>query len=67
MPAINHLNFGGATATQFSAGGGFGVLFPVQEQLAFRAEALYSHGFETNTVSGTDEVAARIGLSFFTK
>jgi hypothetical protein len=66
FPGINHFDSDFGDATQFFAGGGLGVLVPMQERLAFRAEALYSHNFESDDVGGFDEVAARFGFSFFT-
>lgn len=66
FPGINHFDSGFGGVTQFFAGGGLGVLVPLQEQLAFRAEALYSHNFESDEAFGFDEVAARFGFSFFT-
>jgi hypothetical protein len=66
FPGINHFDSGIGDATQFYAGAGLGALFPLQERLAFRAEALYSHNFATDTFGSSDEAAARIGLSFFT-
>lgn len=64
FPGIYHQSGGGGS--QFFVGGGLGALFPMQERLAFRAEATFSHFFETDTFSDLNEVGLRLGFSFFT-
>lgn len=64
FPGIYHQS--GGAGSQFFAGGGLGALFPLQEQLAFRAEALFSHYFESDNFSDLNELGLRLGFSFFT-
>ncbi len=64
FPGIYHQSGGGGS--QFFVGGGLGALFPMQERLAFRAEATFSHFFETDSFSDLNELGLRLGLSFFT-
>jgi hypothetical protein len=64
FPGIYHQSGGGGS--QFFAGGGVGALFPMQERMAFRAEALFSHFFETESFSDFNELGLRLGISFFT-
>ena len=54
------------TQTQFSAGGGIGVKIPAGKDFAARLEAVFTHGFSSNSFSGGNAVGALIGFSFFT-
>jgi hypothetical protein len=58
---------GGESASQFHAGGGFGVKLPVANQLAVRLEAGFQHAFENDDFSGGNSITGAVGLSFFTR
>jgi hypothetical protein len=53
--------------TQANAGIGLGVKIPFAERLATRIEANYVHGFSSDMGDGNNQLAASIGLSFFTR
>jgi hypothetical protein len=64
FPGIYHES--GGFGSQFFAGAGLGALFPMQEQLALRAEALFSHYFSSDNFGSSNELGLRLGFSFFT-
>jgi hypothetical protein len=64
FPGLYHQSGGGGS--QFFAGAGLGALFPMQERLALRAEALFTHYFSSDSFSDFNELGVRVGFSFFT-
>lgn len=64
FPGIYHQS--GGAGSQFFAGVGLGALFPMQEQLALRADAVFSHYFSSDNFGDFNELGLRIGFSFFT-
>lgn len=53
--------------TQWVFGGGVGVKLPVADQLAVRLEGGVRRAFESDDRLGATNLAALVGLSFFTK
>ncbi len=66
LVGINHSGGGGSGGTQFTAGGGIGVRIPAGKDLAARLEAVFTHGFHSNSFDSGNMVGALIGFSFFT-
>jgi hypothetical protein len=64
--SYNHIDAGGATASQFTAGGGIGYKAGTGGVVG-RFEAGYAHAFETNTLAKSDNIIVLLGLSVFTK
>ena len=58
---------GGGSSTQGDVGIGVGTKIPFADRLATRLEANYMHGFSSNSGASENQLAASIGLSFFTR
>ncbi|MEO6778839.1 MAG: outer membrane beta-barrel protein [Gemmatimonadaceae bacterium] len=58
---------GGGSSTQGDVGIGLGTKIPFAERLATRIEVSYMHAFSSNMGDSGNQLAASIGLSFFTK
>ncbi len=62
----DRVDVGSADASQFSAGGGIGAKIGGRK-VAARVEAAYTHAFENEDFSSTDNVTLLLGFSFFTR
>lgn len=62
----NHIDAGGASASQFAAGGGVGIKTGTGRVIG-RFEVAYAHAFENNDFSKSDNLTLLLGFSVFTK
>lgn len=67
LVGLTLITAGGVTASQFRAGGGFGIRLPVATQFAVRLEAGFGHYFENDDFAGASTLVALFGLSFLTR
>jgi hypothetical protein len=63
---LNFITGGGESASQFGAGGGFGVKMPVADQIAIRLDGSFVHSFENDDFAASNGIAATVGFSVFT-
>jgi hypothetical protein len=62
----DHIDVGGSSASQFSAGGGLGIKTGTGRVVG-RFEAGYAHAFKNNNFAASDDVLLLLGFSLFTK
>jgi hypothetical protein len=62
----DHIDAGGSSASQFSAGGGIGFKTGTGRVIG-RFEAEYAHAFKNNNFAASDDVVLLLGFSLFTK